>query len=105
MVLPDLVNVVTAGYRGFREAAGEPSLDGTTMLEILAATSLFGGFFLTRKYKKENTLKNLESANRDQKEFHTVRTFVGTSTITALFGAVEMGVGYGLGYLLRKTFQ
>ena len=89
MVLPDIANIVAGAYKGYMNAAGQ-DVDPIYLAYVLGGSSLFTGVAKGIKTHKEGRWKSPAAEG----------TKYGLISIP--LGALEIAVGYGLGYVAHK---
>ena len=109
MVLPDIANLVAGAYKGYMNAAGQ-EVDSTYLAYVLASTSTLAGVARYFKTRRENSdpIHSIASKmassmmGRKHKDESPAAEGVKHGLINIPVGALEIAVGYGLGYVAQK---
>ena len=89
MVLPDIANIVAGSYKGYMNATGQ-DVDPTYLAYVLGSCSLIAGVAKGVKTHKKG------------RRGSPVAEGIKHGLIFIPVGALEIAVGYGLGYVAHK---
>ncbi len=110
MVLSDLVNIAAGAYKGYMNAIGQ-EVDSTYLAVVLASTSTLSGIFkgiqVEMKKRKKPTIEEVILSARRYlpKEKDSVSEGIKHGLIAIPCGALEIALGYGLGWVASKIIK
>jgi hypothetical protein len=112
MVLSGLANFVAGAYKGYMNAEGQ-DVDSTYLAYVLAGTSAargIGKFNTTRKENADpydrliNSIVSMGTGRKYEEKNPATEGALGV-TVGVPVGAIEIALGYGLGYIANKIIK